>query len=147
MMSSSSNRPALAPDTTEQPPSEADKLWLAQLLDALAKEVAHLGTEITGVGEALSTHVFARGEMQGVKEMQAFDALSQLARAQADLLTRISAQLGEPADEMKSTLHAAIANLPIFDVRQRMLQVVDPVAAGESDQPEDDSADAIQWFE
>ena len=145
-MSSSSSRPALARETAEEP-ERANNAWLAQLLNALAKEVENLGNEITGVGEALSTSVLARGEMHGVKEMQAFDALSQLARAQADILARISSQLGEPTDEMKAVLQASIDNLPIFDVRQRMLQAVDLNSENSENKTSEESPDSIQWFE
>ena len=143
---SSSSSPAIARESAKEPEGET-KEWLAQVLEALAKEVAKLGAEITDVGDALSNRVFANGEMKGVKEMQAFDALSQLARAQADILARIGAQLGESPDEMKAVLHATIANLPIFDVRQRMMQVVDPEAKPAADNGSEDSPDSIQWFE
>jgi len=101
-----------------------DKEWLAQLIRALATEVASLGEEITGVGDALSTRVFARGEICGVKEMQSFDSLSQLALAQARLLDAISRQLGAPTSDMKEALAAGIAALPILEVRRRMLGAV-----------------------
>ena len=143
---SSSSSPAVARDGSKEPKAES-KEWLAQVLEALSREVAKLSAEITDVGDALSTRVFSKGEMKAVKEMQAFDALSQLARAQADILASISAQLGESPDEMKAVLHASIANLPIFDVRQRMMQVIDPNSdQGETEESEE-SPDSIQWFE
>ena len=142
---SSSSSPAIAHEIAKEAEGESDQ-WLAQVLEALSKEVAKLSAEITDVGDALSTRVFAKGEMKGVKEMQAFDALSQLARAQADILARISAQLGEPPEEMKAVLQASIANLPIFDVRQRMMQVIDPATGAETETTEE-SPDSIQWFE
>lgn len=143
---SSSSSPAVAREITKEPEGEGNQ-WLAQVLEALSREVAKLSNEITDVGDALSTRVFAKGEMKGVKEMQAFDALSQLARAQADILARISAQLGEPPDEMKAVLQASIANLPIFDVRQRMMQVIDPAASQGEAKTAEESPDSIQWFE
>ncbi|HXZ68656.1 MAG TPA: hypothetical protein VEH07_08715 [Alphaproteobacteria bacterium] len=143
---SSSSSPAVAREITKEPEGEGNQ-WLAQVLEALSREVAKLSNEITDVGDALSTRVFAKGEMKGVKEMQAFDALSQLARAQADILARISAQLGEPPDEMKAVLQASIANLPIFDVRQRMMQVIDPAASQGETETAEESPDSIQWFE
>ena len=143
---SSSSSPVVAREIAKEPEGEGSQ-WLAQVLEALSKEVAKLINEITDVGDALSTRVFAKGEMKGVKEMQAFDALSQLARAQADILARISAQLGEPPDEMKAVLQASIANLPIFDVRQRMMQVIDPAASQGETETAEESPDSIQWFE
>ena len=143
---SSSSSPAVAREVTKEPEGESNQ-WLAQVLDALSKEVAKLSTEITDVGDALSTRVFAKGEMKGVREMQAFDALSQLARAQADILSRISAQLGEPPEEMKAVLQASIANLPIFDVRQRMMQVIDPATDQAGARTTEESPDSTDWFE
>ena len=143
---SSSSSPAVAREIAKEQEGGSNQ-WLAQVLEALSKEVAKLSSEITDVGEALSTRVFVQGEMKGVKEMQAFDALGQLARAQADILASISAQLGESPDEMKAVLHASIANLPIFDVRQRMMQVIDPDTKEAGATTTEESPDSIQWFE
>jgi hypothetical protein len=107
-----------------------------------------LGEEITGVGDALSTRVFARGDICGVKEMQSFDALSQLARAQAKLLDTISRQLGAPAADMKEALAAGIAALPILEVRRRMLGAVHQtpdLAGAHADEPVP-AGDDETWF-
>lgn len=142
MSSSSEAAPTCltAPETVSE-----ETLWLSQLIKALANEVAALGEEITGVGDALSARVFSRGEIQGVKEMQSFDALSQLARAQARLLETISRQLGEPNSDMKDALAAGIAGLPVLEVRRRMLGAVDP--SNIVDQPRQPAPDEDEtWF-
>jgi hypothetical protein len=143
-MSSSSNQSAVE---TPQATPGADSAWLARLLGAMAKEWTGLGDEIMGVGDALSARVFAKGELQGVKEMQAFDALSQLARAQAALLDSISAQLNVPTTQMRPMLEASIAALPISSVRQRISQAINPGMAPEAPaQVAGEDEDTVLWF-
>lgn len=142
MSSSSDAATARSPEPDRGP---EENVWLAQLIRALANEVATLGEEITGVGDALSARVFSRGEIQGVKEMQSFDALSQLARAQARLLETISRQLGEPTSDMREALAAGIAGLPILEVRRRMLGAVNPSSAPDLPRPAAPDEDET-WF-
>jgi hypothetical protein len=142
-MSSSSSQSAV--ETPEATPG-ADSAWLARLLGAMAKEWTSLGDEIMGVGDALSSRVLATGELQGVKEMQSFDALSQLARAQAALLDSISAQLNVPTSQMRPMLEASIAALPISAVRQRMSHAINSGTALEAPAPIADEEDTVLWF-
>jgi hypothetical protein len=143
-MSSSSSHSAV--ETPEETPG-TDSAWLARLLGAMAKEWTSLGDEIMGVGDALSTRALTKGGLQGVKEMQSFDALSQLARAQAVLLDSISAQLHVPATQMRLVLEARIAELPISTVSQRMLRAVNSEIAPEAPAPiADEEQDTVLWF-
>ena len=144
-MSSSSE----AAHTTENRgllPSEHQ--WIVRLLRAMKMEWANLAGSIAELGATLSQNTLSNEAGHLVREMQAFDALSQRAFAQFRVLDRICQELGASGVETTLDIEGLVGELPFLDMRRWYLAALkgEEPAPPQSEEPPDEK-EPVLWFE
>jgi hypothetical protein len=145
MMSSCSNTVSALQRTA---PESADDSTLLRLVGAVASELSGFAAAIAVLGDSLAATAAARGTIDAVREMQAFDSLAQRARAYASVLHQIAQDPSRSEEEKRYELELLIGTLPFADVRCRFLDALE--GTSRPDVVADHGGDAashVQWFD
>jgi len=111
---------------------------IAVLLEGVAKECAVLAEEISHLGETLSAHKNIAPHATNIVEMQRFDALSQNARAQAQIMLNLAMVLSGRETFHIDDARSLIAKIPLWEVRMRLLAMSGEFATVETNDDEQD---------
>lgn len=95
---------------------------LSRILHGIAGEFSAMGTEIARIGDALSDSISNSAEH--VVQLQAFDRLAQNAHSQARLIAHLARSI-LVGEHSASDVLGQIAEIPIPDVRRRLLHALE----------------------
>lgn len=125
----------------------AGRAWLLRLMHAMVREWSDLAGEITKLGASLSMCAIASENMQLVREMQAFDVLSQRAVSQFRLLDAICRELGTGETGGEPAFEYLIQQVPVMDLRNSLLAAMrGDEAGGQPEEAPPDDSQSIVWF-
>jgi hypothetical protein len=141
-MSNSSNN---APKVALESPLADEHLRIVRLLGAMAIEWSDLSGKIAELGASLSAHAASVGSPQSVRDMQAFDALSQRALVQFRLLERICQELSPSTSDKAPSIDELVDALPFADLRQWLLAALAGEEPSHSELTSDEE-ESVSWF-
>ena len=123
-----------------------EHLWMVRLLRAMALEWADLSGKIAELGASLSANAVSSDGTEFIRQMQAFDALSQRAFAQFRILERICQELSASKADGALSIDDLVDALPFVDLRQWFKAALKGEDLAVS-QPRSDEEESVHWFD